>query len=57
MPEVVRLDDVGRVNVASEVLLQHLKDRLNEGPGRTPHVDDHGEAKISDVIAGKEKSI
>ena len=54
LPEVVRLDDVGRVDAVAEVVLKHLQDRLNCGPARvSPHVNNHSEAQVSDILAEK----
>ena len=53
LPEVIGLDDVGRVNGGGEVLLKDFEDGLDEGPGRTSHVDDDGEAQFPDIVAKK----
>lgn len=56
LPEVVGLDDVRRVDAVAEVVLQHLEDRLHRGPARVaPHVDDHGEPQVPDILAEKMK--
>ncbi len=44
LPEVVGLDDVGRVNGGGEVLLKDFEDGFDEGPGRPTHVYDDSEA-------------
>ena len=54
LPEVVRLDDVGRVDAVAEVVLKHLQDGLHRGPARVaPHVNNHSKAQVSDILAEK----
>ena len=54
LPEVVGLDDVGRVDAVAEVVLEHLQDRLHRGPARvTAHVNDNSEPQVSDILAEK----
>ena len=53
LPEVVGLDDAGRVDLGGEVLLQHLEDGLDGRPGRSPHVQHGREATLPRLIAGK----
>ena len=54
LPEVVRLDDVGRVDAVAEVVLEHLQDRLYRGPARvSAHVNDDSEPQVSDILAEK----
>ena len=54
LPEVVRLDDVGRVDAVAEVVLEHLQDRLHRGPARVAaHVNDDSEPQVSDILAEK----
>ena len=52
LPEVVWLDDVGRVDAVAEVVLEHLQDRLHCCPARVAsHVNDHSKAQVSDILA------
>ena len=54
LPEVVGLDDVGRVDAVAEVVLEHLQDRLHRGPARVPaHVNDNSEPQVSYILAEK----
>lgn len=55
LPEVVRLDDARGVDLGREVLLQHLEDGLDGGPGRlaalAAHVQHGSEAALPRLIA------
>ena len=54
LPEVVGLDDVGRVDAVAEVVLEHLQDRLHRGPARVAaHINDNSEPQVSDILAEK----
>ena len=56
LPEVVRLDDVGGVDTVTEVVLQHLQDRLDRAPaGVAPHVDHHAVPELPNIVAETRK--
>ncbi len=53
LPEVVRLDDEGDVDLRREELLQHLEDGLHRRPRGPAHVDHHAEADVPHVVTAK----
>lgn len=55
LPEVVGLDDAGRVDLRGKVLLEDLKDGLDGRPGRAPHVQHGRETALPRLIAGTER--
>ena len=55
LPEVVGLDNVCRVYVDGEELLQHLQDGLDRRPRGAAHVDHNGECQVADVIAERKE--
>jgi hypothetical protein len=50
LPEVVRLDDEGHMDLGGEGFLQRLEEGLDEIPLGAPHVDDDGEATFANVL-------
>ena len=50
LPEVVRLDDEGHMDLGGKGFLQRLEEGLDEVPLGAPHIDDDGEATFANVL-------
>lgn len=56
LPEVVRFDDQGNMNLSRKGFLKGLQQRLDQVPFGSPHINDNSESSFTDIFTVRIKA-